>query len=156
MEGPHFIGAPTHAQVKRIYWKDMKDILGPITKGKPSESELVINTIFDSELHVIGLDKPERAEGTPWRSALLDEFADIKPETWQENIRPALSTPGLETIADIIGVPDGLNHFYDVCEHAKTEPGWTFHAWKSSLVLPESELDAARRDLDPPDIPSRV
>jgi hypothetical protein len=129
----------------------MKDILGPVMKGKPSETDLVINTIFDSELHLIGLDKPERIEGSPWRSGLLDEFADTKQEAWHENVRPALSTPGLNTIADIIGVPDGLNHFYDVSEYAKSgqDADWGYHSWPSSIVLSAKELEAVRRELDP-------
>lgn len=151
IDGPHFISAPTYGQVKRIYWKDMKQILGPIIKGSPSESELVINTIFDSELHLIGLDKPERAEGSPWRSALLDEFADTKEDAWLENVRPALSTPGLNTMADIIGVPDGLNHFFNVYEYAKSghDDDWTAHTWHSSIILDPKEIEAAKRELDP-------
>lgn len=127
----------------------MKAILAPVTKGRPSESDLVITLLNGNELHLIGLDKPERAEGTPWRSGLIDEFADTKETSWAENIRPALSTDGLNATCDIIGVPDGLNHFYDRFENAKIDDEWQSHHWKSSIILSHKEIEAAKRDLDP-------
>jgi hypothetical protein len=121
-----------------------------VTKGRPSESDLIIPLVNGSEFHLIGLDKPERIEGTPWTWGILDEFADTKPQAWLEHVRPALSTPGMETGVDIIGVPDGLNHFFDVSEYAKQDGGeWVFHGWPSSDVLDPKEIEAAKRDLDP-------
>jgi len=148
-EGLYFIAAPTYAQVKRIYWKDMKTLLKTATVHK-SESDLIITIDNGSEVHLIGLDKPERIEGTPWTWGILDEFADTKAQAWDENISPALDTEGLETGADIIGVPDGLNHFFDVSEYARSEQDsdWTFHTWHSSEVLSDKKVEAAKRRLD--------
>ena len=110
----------------------------------------MIPLINDSEIHLIGLDKPERIEGTPWKWGIIDEFADTKAEGWHENIRPALSTPGMNTGADLIGVPEGLNHFYDRAEYAKgSDPDWALHTWHSSIILSDKEIEAAMRDLDP-------
>lgn len=149
-DGLFFIAAPTYSQVKRIYWKDIKDLLRPAIV-KTSESDLIITLDNENEVHLIGLDKPERIEGSPWTWGIIDEFADIKPLAWTENVSPALDTEGLETGVDIIGVPDGLNHFYDVAEYAKSgqDDEWAFHAWPSSDILSPSKIAAAKRRLDP-------
>ncbi len=149
-DGLFFIAAPTYGQVKRIYWRDIKDLLRPATV-KVSESDLIITLDNENEVHLIGLDKPERIEGSPWTWGIIDEFADIKPLAWTENVSPALDTEGLDTGADIIGVPDGLNHFYDVSEYAKSgqDDEWAFHAWPSSDILSEKKIEAAKRRLDP-------
>jgi len=100
-------------------------------------------------MHLVGLDKPQRIEGVPWVSGLVDEFADTKPQAWLENIRPALSTPGMNATCDLIGVPDGLNHFFDRYENAKIDDEWSAHSWKSSIILSPKEIEDAKRDLDP-------
>jgi hypothetical protein len=129
----------------------MKSMLSSVTKGRPYETDLIIPLVNGSEVHLIGLDKPERIEGSPWKRGIIDEFADIKPEAWSEHVRPALSTPGLNTGADLIGVPDGLNHFFDVAEYAKSgqDSDWALHSWPSSIILNHKEIESAKRELDP-------
>jgi hypothetical protein len=149
--GLYFAAAPTYNQVKRIYWKDLK-LLTPewFQLKKPSESELTIYLKNGSEIQLIGMDKPARIEGVPWCGGVGDEYADWKPEAWKENLRPALSTPGLNAWCWLTGVPDGLNHFYDQAEYAKTsgDSEWGFYTWKSSDILDKKEIEAAKRELD--------
>jgi hypothetical protein len=152
--GMYFIGAPTHDQVRRIYWADMKllcfaALLGP---RSISEVDLTIKLPNGSLICLIGFDKPERFEGVPWDGGIIDEVADLKTRAWPENIAPALDTvdpskPNRRAWAWLIGVPDGLNHYYDLAEYARTsgDADWGIYHWKSSEILPADVIDAAKR-----------
>ena len=150
-----FAAAPTRDQAKRIWWDCLKAMVPKwAMHGKPSESELVIRFRNGSSIWVVGMDKPERIEGSPWDGGVLDEFANMKPHTWGAHVRPALSDR--LGWCDLIGVPEGRNHYYDMAEAAKarmlelgTDSDWGFYTWKSADVLPPEEVEAARRDLDP-------
>lgn len=149
----YFIAAPTYGQVKKIYWADMKKLTLSATHYKqPSETDLIIYMPNGSEIHLIGLDKPERIEGIPWTGGGIDEIADIKPNAWAENILPALNTvnperPSYRAWCWLLGVPDGLNHYYDMAQYAETsgDPDWALFHWKSSEILPADVIEAAKR-----------
>lgn len=144
-----FASAPTRDQAKRIFWDDLKALSPPsMLAGRPSESELVISYINGSQIHVLGLDKPERVEGAPWDGGVIDEVANTKPSAWSMNVRPALSDR--RGWCDLIGVPEGRNHYYDLNQYAKADKSgeWGAFTWPSSDILPPSEIAAAKRDLD--------
>lgn len=149
----YFIAAPTYAQVSKVYWADMKQLcITSMATRSPSESSLIIYMDNGTEVHLIGLDKPQRIEGILWTGGVIDEIADIKPAAWAENILPALNTvsplrPDYRAWCWLIGVPDGLNHFYDMAEYAKTanDPDWALFHWKSSEILPADIIESARR-----------
>lgn len=149
----YFIAAPTYGQVKKIYWADMKKLTLSATHYKqPSETDLIIYMPNGSEIHLIGLDKPERIEGIPWTGGGIDEIADIKPNAWAENILPALNTvnperPDYRAWCWLLGVPDGLNHYYEMAEYAENsgDPDWALFHWKSSEILPADVIEAAKR-----------
>lgn len=147
----YFAGAPTRLQAKQIYWEDLKALSRPFWRGKPSESELTIRLKNGSEILVFGMDKPERFEGQPWDGGVLDEFANMRPGAWSLNVRPALSDRN--GWCDLIGVPEGRNHYFDTYKKALAAAGapgseWAAFTWFSSCVLPPSEIEAARADLD--------
>lgn len=152
-----FAAAPTRDQAKRIYWKDLKEkIPGHLRAKEPSESHLIMYLINGAEIHVLGMDKPERAEGTPWDGGILDEYANMKKTVWTQHVRAALSDR--QGWCDFIGVPEGRNHYYDLYKDAKAHfeeclrkgevPEWNAFWWKSADILPPSEIEAAIRDLD--------
>ncbi len=149
----YFVAAPTRDQVKKIYWDDMKAFCLTATHSKsPSESDLKIFMPNGSEIHLIGLDKPQRIEGIPWTGGVIDEIADIKPHAWQAHILPALNTvtpdrPDYRAWCWLIGVPDGLNHYYDMAQYAEAgnDPEWALFHWKSSEILPADVIESARR-----------
>jgi hypothetical protein len=148
-----FAAAPTRDQAKRIYWDDLKKLTRPFWSGPPSETELTIRLVTGSEIAVVGMDKPERIEGAPWDGGVLDEYANMKPQAWGANVRPALSDR--LGWCDLIGVPEGRNHYYDTYKAALAEMAemgaaseWGAFTWTSAEVLPPEEVAAARRDLD--------
>jgi hypothetical protein len=144
-----FAAAPTRDQAKRIYWEDLKRLVHyDWLSEAPRESELTLKLITGATIQVIGMDKPERIEGSPWDGGILDEFANMKAKAWRENVRPALSDR--KGWCWLIGVPEGRNHYYDLAELAqRDETGeWAFFTWKSSDILDPAEVESARRELD--------
>ncbi len=151
----YFIAAPTRDQVKKIYWQDMKRLcLTSLASKSPSETELIIFLDNGTQIQLIGLDKPERMEGVFWSGGVIDEIADVKPEAWEANIRPALDTfnptrPDYKAWCWLIGVPDGLNHFYDMAQYAEyaNDNDWQLYHWKSADILPADTIAAAKRQM---------
>lgn len=151
--GQYFAAAPTHDQAKKIFWSDLKAMSLSASHAKaPSESDRIIFLPNGSEIHVIGLDKPQRIEGIPWKGGGIDEFADVKESAWEENILPALNTvnpmdPDYRAWCWLFGVPEGLNHYYELCERAKNadDPNFAVFHWKSAEILPPDVIEAAKR-----------
>ncbi len=151
----YFLAAPTRDQAKKIWWDDTKALtLSAAHPKPPSESELKIFMPNGTEIHIIGLDQPQRIEGIEWTGGIIDEIADVKEKAVQENIMPALNTvnptrPFYRAWCWFIGVPDGLNHYYDMAEYAKkgTDPDWRLFHWKSSEILPADVIAAAKRTM---------
>ena len=112
--------------------------------AKPNESSLMIEILNGAQIWCLGMDKPERAEGVAWDFGVLDEYGNMKKQTWPEHIRAALSDRG--GACDFIGVPEGRNHYYDLYKDAQArathalkageQTSWdTFH-WGSADRLP--------------------
>lgn len=150
---PYFAGAPTYSQSKKIWWNDLKLLsLSSRHVRRPSESELSIFFDNGASITVLGLDKPERIEGSYWGGGIIDEIANVKATAWEENIAPALDTfnplePDYKPWAWLIGVPEGLNHYYELDQYAinSGDPEWAHYHWKSSDILPASTIEAAKR-----------
>jgi len=153
----YFAGAPTRDQAKRIFWDDLKLLtFSPAHSREPSESNLIIYLPNGAEIHLIGFDKPARFEGTPWSGGGIDEFGNLKPDAWAENIKPALDTvdprePDYRPWCWLFGVPEGLNHYYDVADYAENsgDPLFEVFHWKSAEILPPDVIEAAKRSLSP-------
>ena len=161
-QGPrYFMGAPTWQQAKRIYWSDLKAMVPDwafdgTRRQAVSESDLCIRFKSGAELWVVGMDKPERIEGSPWDGGVLDEYGNMKSRTWPEHVRPALSDR--KGWCDFIGVPEGRNHYYDISQYAKKVaqeaerlgkmPEWDNFHWISADILDADEISSAREFLD--------
>lgn len=148
-----FCAAPTQDQAKRIFWNDIKAMipgaLRPVFRdSNPPMVEFDNFAGGRSQIWIIGLDKPARIEGSPWNDCVIDEFGNVKPEAWGANIRPALSDR--RGTADLTGVPEGRNHYYQLYNFARAnETGeWGAYHWKSAEILPAEEIAAARLELD--------
>ena len=149
----YFAGAPTRDQAKKIFWNDLKALtLSSKHAQRPSESELKIYMPNGSEIHVLGLDKPERIEGVNWTGGGIDEIADIKKDAVSLNIMPALDTvdprrPDYRAWCWFLGVPDGFNHYYDMkCLAEQDKTGeYELFEWFSSEILPPDVIASAKR-----------
>lgn len=153
----YFCAAPTFNQAKKIFWDDMKALtLSAIHPKKPSETDLKIFLPNGTEVHIIGLDQPQRFEGVNWTGGDIDEIADVKAEALQANIMPALNTvdprrPEYRPWCWFTGVPDGLNHYYDMYQYALAgnDPQWKVFHWKSEEILPPDVIESAKRTMSP-------
>lgn len=151
----YFLGAPTYNQAKKIFWDDMKMLtLSCLHQKKPSESDLKIFMPNGTEIHILGLDQPQRIEGIEWTGGGIDEIADLKAEALEANIMPALNTvnptrPDYRAWCWFIGVPDGLNHYYDMAEYARTsgDPDYAYFHWTSEEILPADVIASAKRTM---------
>lgn len=159
--GRYFHGAPTHKQAKDIFWDSVVNDTQLFKKYK-SETDLVVGLFNGSEIHVVGLDKPERIEGQPWHGCHITEFGNLKGmNAWTAHIRPVLSDTNGWALLD--GVPEGRNFYYDLAlkacdgvipttekiKGAFAECGeWVYYHWFSSDVLSQEEIDEVRRELD--------
>jgi len=159
----YFHGAPTRQQAKQIFWKDLKTYTKYFRRSV-NETELFVTLLNGSEIHVVGLDKPERIEGQPWNGCHITEIGNVKDTAWPENIRPLLSDTNGFALLD--GVPEGRNHYYKLALYAaggalpETRPEvgafaanpddreWVYYSWFSADVLPAAEIEAAKRQLD--------
>lgn len=157
----YFAAAPTYNQAKKIWWDDLKALtLSAVHVKKPSESNLIIYMPNGTEIHVLGLDQPQRIEGIEWTGGVIDEIADVKAEALEANIMPALNTvnptrPYYRAWCWFIGVPDGLNHYYDMAEYARingvrgngSDPNYELFHWTSEEILPADVIEAAKRTM---------
>ena len=157
-DGWFIAAAPTHGQAKRIYWRDLKALIPQhLLRGRPSESEMIIPLYNGADIQVIGMDVPERVEGRPLTHILLDEYGNMKQRVWTEHVRPALADTGGS--ADLIGVPEGRNHYYDLWKECLSDQSgeWAGFTWTTEEILPvylgeeraKREIESAQRDLDP-------
>nr|DAR38155.1 MAG TPA: Large subunit terminase [Caudoviricetes sp.] len=153
--GIYFCAAPTRPQAEKIFWRDMKDLtLTEIHPRQPLEGKLIIYLPNGSEIHVLGLDAPERFEGIPWTGGVIDEIADVKSDAIWANIMPALNTfnpskPDYRPWCWFTGVPDGLNHYYEMCQMAESgkDPNYAVYHWKSEDILPADVIESAKRTM---------
>jgi len=79
---------------------------------------------------------------------VLDEYASMRPEAWMEVLRPALADRMGRAL--FIGTPKGLNHFYDLYQHARTQPEWAAFQFTTEQGgnVASAELQSAAAQLD--------
>lgn len=152
------VAGPIRDQAKSIFWPDLKELVPKWAidrdKGRDGieESTLTIHLLRGVEIIVIGMDRPQRAAGSPIDYLLLDEFGDMRPNAWKL-MRPALSTMGRPGRCDFIGSPVGRNHFYELARDfgvARCDGReWDYFTWSSEDVLDSDEIIAAKSELDP-------
>jgi hypothetical protein len=142
--------APTFDQAKKIMWPLLKR-LGRMEKeggviASTVENTAVATLINGRRISIKGADRPDLLRGVGLSYVVLDEYAFMKPDVWQQIIRPALAD--VEGEALFIGTPDGKNHFYDMFEYAKLhEPVWK--SWQfESLTNPTLNPDEIKQAIE--------
>lgn len=150
--GRFVLGAPTHRQAVDIFWDDTIALVPKwaLRTGNSRSISISYRRIAlknSAAIEILGLDKPERIEGPPLDGFVGDEFGNFKPDVWGQNIRPALSTLGRPGWADLIGVPEGKNHYFQLVEDVKDKKDWDIFTWLTSEINPE-EAERAKGDLD--------
>jgi hypothetical protein len=141
---------PTYSQAKRVAWTYLKDFAEPYLSKPPQEAELKVTLKNDATIYVLGADNADSLRGMYLDGCVPDEYALFKPSVFSQVIRPALSDRNGWAI--FASTPRGKNLFYDVTETARKNPAdWYSLTLKASTsgIIPQSELEALRRDMDP-------
>jgi phage terminase large subunit-like protein len=139
--------APTFEQAKRIMWSLIKR-LGHSVIASVHENTGAITLINGRKIELKGADRPDTLRGVGLGYVVLDEMADMKPEVWEQIIRPALAD--VKGGALFIGTPKGKNHFYSLTEEAdKDKEDWAVYSYKSieNPTLDSKEVEAARKSM---------
>lgn len=140
--------APSYRQAKRIAWQRLKQLTRPYWGGKPNESDLTIRLRWGGEIALRGADRYDGLRGEGLDFVVLDEYASMRPECWEEVLRPALSDR--QGSALFIGTPQGCNHLFEQWEHAQGDAEWEafqFTTAEGGNVAAE-ELASAAREMD--------
>lgn len=151
----YFYALPTLPQAKKVAWKPLKALVPPEWVANINETELYIETVFGSTLLVMGLDRPQRAEGVQYDGGVIDESCDQRPDVFDKSLLPAFSER--RAWCWRIGVPKrqgvGASEFRSVCEDylKSDDPSTASFAWPSSDILTPEEIEWAMNNLDPRD-----
>lgn len=139
--------ATTQGQARRLMWKLLHDVLGNAIKSS-NVNNLEIFLINGSIIYLMGSDRPDTARGLSLRDVVLDEYADMKEEVWEEIIRPCLSD--YKAPALFIGTPKGRNHFYKLFVSAREgledHKAWNLTTYDNPFI-PKEEIDHAKRTM---------
>lgn len=151
MPGRYWYVAPTLKDAKDIFWGDLKDAIDPSWLAcSPNETELRVDLRTGAEIRLFGAEDPHSLRGRGLRKVVLDEFADMKPQTWTESLRPALSD--YKAPALFIGTPRSFNHFHALFERGQDPSRPTWASWQYKTVenpfIDPQEVEDAKRDLD--------
>ncbi len=151
----YFYALPTYGQAKRVAWQPIKKLVPKEWVADISESDMCITTVFGSKLWVVGLDKPQRIEGTQWDGGVEDECSDQPPKVFDLTIRPALSHR--KGWCWMVGVPKrfgtGAPDFKAKFDAglAGADPDMRSYTWRSDSILSAEEIESVKRQLDEAD-----
>ena len=132
--------APTFQQGKDIMWGLLKDLGGDII-DRTIENTGTIHLINGRKIQIKGSDRPDTLRGSGLSYLVLDEYAFMKPDVWEDILFPTLSD--VKGSALFIGTPDGKNHFFDIYQEAELEEHDDWEAWHFNSVdnpILDSEL----------------
>lgn len=139
----YFYLAPYYSQSKSIAWDYLLRFSQPVL-AKANQSELWVELINGARIRLFGADTPDSLRGQYCDGIILDEYADMKPRTWGEVVRPLLADRSGWAV--FIGTPKGHNSFYDIYEQATQRDNWYVKVLRASQtgLLPDDELADAR------------
>ena len=143
-KGHVFYVAPTQGQARDIMWETLMELGHSVIKSSHINN-LQIKLVNGTTIALKGADRPETMRGVSLKFLVMDEYADMKPEVWEQILRPALADQKGGAI--FIGTPMGRNHFYDLYRHGQgddpTFESWHFTSYDNNLLDPE-EIEAAK------------
>jgi predicted phage terminase large subunit-like protein len=147
-KGHVFYVAPTQGQARDIMWSTLLDLGHDVISGS-HVNNLQIKLINGATISLKGADRPETMRGVSLKFLVLDEYADMKPEVFEQILRPALADQ--KGCAMFIGTPMGRNHFYELYKYAELGDDETYKAWHftsyDNPILDSSEIDIAKKSM---------
>ena len=147
---PHYAYvAPLLKQAKTIAWARLKQMVAPFGPHvEINESELIVKFRPNGAvIRVLGADNPDSLRGVRLDGAMIDEVAQVKPEVWEEIIRPALSDR--RGWAWFLGTPKGINLFSALYFGAEDWEDWASARYTvyDTDALPADEVEQLRLEM---------
>jgi phage terminase large subunit len=143
-----FYVAPTFQQAKDIMWAMLKE-LGHEVIVAAHENTGVLTLVNGRKIALKGSDRPDTLRGVGLYYVVIDEYASMKPNVWEQIIRPALAD--VKGGALFIGTPAGRNHFWDLYKYADEaeDDEWVAFHYTSydNPFLDPTEIEAAKKTL---------
>lgn len=145
----YFYISPFLKQTKLIAWDYIRRFALPLPGVKVQEAELCVQLPNGAKIWLLGADNPDALRGTYADGAVLDEYAQMKPDVFDEIVRPMLLSRGGWTL--FTGTPKGQNHFYELYQYAcraaqQTPTQWwcgLYPADETGVIAPQ-ELESIR------------
>lgn len=144
--------APFRGQAKQVAWDYLKHFTTPIPGRSINESELMLTLPNGAVIRLFGADNPDALRGLYFDGVVMDEVAQMKPEVWQEIVRPALADRNGWAV--FIGTPKGQNLFAQLYELARREqkagnPDWCAMLYRvdQTHAVPDEELAALKAEM---------
>jgi len=146
--GTVFYVAPTQGQARDIMWETLMDLGHPVIASSHINN-LQIKLVNGATISLKGGDRPETMRGVSLKFLVLDEYADIKPDVWEQILRPALADQKGNAL--FIGTPMGRNHFYDLYKYAELSDDDSYKSWHftsyDNPLLDKEEIDTAKKSM---------
>ena len=146
--GQVFYVAPKQGQARDIMWQTLLELGNPVITGSHINN-LQIKLVNGATISLKGADRPETMRGVSLKFLVLDEYADMKPDVFEQILRPALADQ--KGCAMFIGTPMGRNHFYELYKYADLGDDETYKAWHftsyDNPILDPNEIDTAKKSM---------
>ena len=143
-----FYVAPTYQQAKDIMWGVLKE-LGHEVIAAAHENTSVLTLVNGRKIFLKGSDRPDTLRGVGLAYVVLDEYADMRPNVWEQILRPALAD--VQGGAMFIGTPKGRNHMYELFKFSESgkDPEWSAFHYTSydNPLIPAKEIEAAKNSM---------
>ena len=143
-----FYVAPTQGQARDIMWGVLLELAHPIVSSS-HVNNMQIKLINGATISLKGADRPDTMRGVSLKFLVMDEYADMKPQVWEEVLRPALADQKGGCL--FIGTPKGRNHFYELYKYAELEGDETYKAWHftsyDNPLLDPEEINTAKKSM---------
>ena len=145
-----FYVAPTQGQARDIMWKLLVELGAPVIASSHINN-MQITLINGATISLKGADRPDTMRGVSLKYLVLDEYADMRSEVFEEILRPALADQKGGCL--FIGTPKGRNHFYDLYMYAELagEEDTTFVAYHytsyDNETLDPEEINMAKKSM---------
>jgi predicted phage terminase large subunit-like protein len=147
-KGHVFYVAPTQGQARDIMWQTILELGNPVIVSSHINN-LQIKLINGATISLKGADRPETMRGVSLKFLVMDEYADMKPEVFEQILRPALADQKGDAL--FIGTPMGRNHFYELYQYAELDDDPTYKAWHftsyDNPLLDPDEINVAKKSM---------
>ena len=147
-KGNVFYVAPTQGQARDIMWQTLLE-LGNSVIVSSHINNLQIKLINGATISLKGADRPETMRGVSLKFLVMDEYADMKPEVFEQILRPALADQKGNAL--FIGTPMGRNHFYELYQYAELGDDLTYKSWHftsyDNPLLDAEEINVAKKSM---------